>query len=320
MPTDRNTAYQLALQIQQEHAVPVFPVRLSQNPSGKWQKKPLCKWSKSSESLDNFHWRDANGVGVPMGRRSGLLTIDLDIYKDGSAALSWVARHDLPATRIHQTVSGGQHLIFRLPVGCDLGNHAPSVEGLDVRGDGGFIVWADTAERYSVLDYHRPALLPSGVCDELLALQKGRGKHLSDKDLPDWHPVDESELQRKLKKELDNPFRRELAQRFSGSTAYLNDKSASAMDMSLASLLASRGFNYSEIFSVLMQHFHHGSAARDGWTEKTERGALRCAARSISQVEDKSAERLSILAGTLKRRCSTKSAPSSAQNDLGRRL
>jgi hypothetical protein len=53
----------------------------------------------------------------------------------------WFSHRDrLPLTRVHRTRSGGLHLIFRhVPdVRCSAGRIAP---GIDVRGDGGYIIW-----------------------------------------------------------------------------------------------------------------------------------------------------------------------------------
>jgi hypothetical protein len=79
-------------------------------------------------------------VGVRTGLSSGIDVLDLD-RKHPEALVWWFSHRDrLPLTRVHRTRSGGLHLIFRhVPdVRCSAGRIAP---GIDVRGDGGYIIW-----------------------------------------------------------------------------------------------------------------------------------------------------------------------------------
>lgn len=191
------TAYQLAVELWQETGLPSFPVDLYSD-GEKLQKKPKVKWG--GVTLDShpgdFNWRGANAVGVPSGERSGLIVLDLDSYKEGTGDLAlWLQKHDIdlsdPGTRMHRTASGGTHLIYRMPEGHDLGNHAPTVHGLDVRGNGGFFVWADTQGRYSVVHDRSPAELPQSVLSELVAANEGRGRivrRLAARGLPETAP------------------------------------------------------------------------------------------------------------------------------------
>jgi hypothetical protein len=79
-------------------------------------------------------------VGVRTGDASGIDVLDLD-RKHRQAGEWWMAHRDeLPVTRVHRTRSGGLHLLFQ---------HAPDmrcsaskiVPGIDVRGDGGYVIW-----------------------------------------------------------------------------------------------------------------------------------------------------------------------------------
>jgi len=86
-------------------------------------------------------WPAAN-VAVVTGARSGLLVIDVD-GAAGEATLHQLetAHAPLPATR-QQRTGGGRHLLFAHP-GRPVPNSAGKLgEGVDVRGDGGFIVAA----------------------------------------------------------------------------------------------------------------------------------------------------------------------------------
>jgi hypothetical protein len=79
-------------------------------------------------------------VGVRTGNASSIDVLDLD-RKHRDAAEWWTAHRDsLPATRVHRTRSGGLHLLFQhaFDMRCSASKIAP---GVDVRGDGGYVVW-----------------------------------------------------------------------------------------------------------------------------------------------------------------------------------
>jgi hypothetical protein len=83
-------------------------------------------------------------VGVRTGKASGIDVLDLD-RKHCEAAEWWMTHRDsLPVTRVHRTRSGGLHLLFlHAPdIRCSASKIAP---GVDVRGDGGYVIWWPTA-------------------------------------------------------------------------------------------------------------------------------------------------------------------------------
>ena len=84
-------------------------------------------------------WPHAN-VGVATGAVSELLVLDVDL-PDGPRSLAELeARHrPLPATCEQRTGSGGRQLLFAHP-GTPVRNRAGVVPGIDVRGDGGYVV------------------------------------------------------------------------------------------------------------------------------------------------------------------------------------
>jgi len=97
-------------------------VRWGQLQPGPWHELQVrCWWRK---------WRDA-GIGLRTG--DGLAVIDIDPRHGGQIDPSW------PATLTARTRSGGWHLYYRaaVPVRCSAGVVAP---GVDVRGEGGFVV------------------------------------------------------------------------------------------------------------------------------------------------------------------------------------
>jgi hypothetical protein len=286
--TDQHTCYDLACEIHDRFGIPVFPVRISWNEEKqKWDKSPLVRWTQVSGDPNDVPWDDANAIGVPTGKPSGLFVIDLDTYKPGTEAEDWVSARDLVTTRTHRTASGGKHLIYQLPKGADLNCSGAPVAGIDLRGSGGFIVWADTEENYRALDDRMPVELPTSVYEELKARQNQGGKVISDANVPAFVPVDDAALGEKLAEALNNPKAFSLRKRFAGDAAGLKDISASGRDMSMAALLAHQGFTFDEIVQVLLEHFQHGTAARDGWNSKTERAAKRCAYKALQTSHDR---------------------------------
>ena len=102
-------------------------------------------------------------IGTPTGALSGFDVLDVDQRHGGEA---WEAenRYRLPETRIHQTMSGGRHWLFRHAEGVR--NSASRVApGIDIRGDGGYVI-APPSAGYTVVSDAEIAHWP----DWLLAL------------------------------------------------------------------------------------------------------------------------------------------------------
>jgi hypothetical protein len=212
-------------------------------------------------------------------------------YKPGKADAieGWLAKHDMSKARVHRTASGGRHFIFQMPPGADFTNRAPAVDGIDVRGSGGFINWADTLGRYSVERDVMPGPMPQSLVDELTALNANAGtvRQIDETPEPRWVDIDAKALVRRLgRMVIDQAKHPTLARRWRGETTDMRDTSRSALDMAVASLLARAGFSYDEIVLALMTHFQHGVAARDGWDERTERQARRAAWRAFQQYAE----------------------------------
>jgi hypothetical protein len=108
-------------------------------------KAPACPHGFKDATTDpaEVHqlWRHWPGalVGVPTGAHNGFDVLDVDPRHGGDV---WLAQHraSLPQTRIHETRSGGLHILFRHheAVRNSAGKVAP---GIDVRDEGGFIIW-----------------------------------------------------------------------------------------------------------------------------------------------------------------------------------
>lgn len=107
-------------------------------------------------------WPNAN-IGIATGQESNLVVLDLDIREKGGSTVNGVAEFErmrerwpgLPFEPMVETANGG-HLYYAWPgrlVRCTQGVVAP---GIDVRGDGGYVVGAgslhESGERYEFLD------------------------------------------------------------------------------------------------------------------------------------------------------------------------
>jgi hypothetical protein len=155
---------------------PVFPCK----PGG---KEPLTRRGHIDATSDprKIHlwwkrWPNAN-IAVPTGGRSGVLVLDVD-HPAGLDALE--AEHgQLPETRTHSSGSGGMHLIFTYPEGSEIRNSAGKLgEGLDVRGEGGYIIVppSRTTRPYEVLDALPLADTPPWLIETLAEPKRTAGK------------------------------------------------------------------------------------------------------------------------------------------------
>jgi hypothetical protein len=89
-------------------------------------------------------WWDINpaaNIGVATGAASGFFVLDIDVKNDGEDSLAELERQHgaLPKTVVQHTGGGGRHFLFRHVPG--LRNSAGKLgQGIDIRGDGGYIV------------------------------------------------------------------------------------------------------------------------------------------------------------------------------------
>lgn len=129
-----------------EEGMFVFPVRVHPDTErpGKNKKDPLCaSWTRQStddpELVVRFDWSRATNFGIDC-EKSGIWVVDID----DRAALASVP---LTMTRIQETVSGGLHYIYKAHQTLDQRNTTGSpAKGVDIRANGGFIVWYGAGE------------------------------------------------------------------------------------------------------------------------------------------------------------------------------
>ena len=124
---------------------PVFPCNS--------EKRPIVKFGFLDATTDlvivrKTFTKAAKLIGVPTGPASGIDVLDLD-YKHGAKAWEDANAHQIPETRIHQTKSGGRHVLFQCnpAVRNSQGRIGP---GVDVRGSGGYII-IPPSKGYSVI-------------------------------------------------------------------------------------------------------------------------------------------------------------------------
>lgn len=116
----------------------VFPCRADKTPATRHGFKAAVK----ERDIINGLWRRYPGefVGVATGAMSGASVLDIDA-KHYAARQWWTEHRDrlLPA-RVHRTRSGGLHVLYRHRPGlsCSVSRVA---HGVDVRGDGGYVIW-----------------------------------------------------------------------------------------------------------------------------------------------------------------------------------
>jgi hypothetical protein len=257
--------------------LPVFPVRV-QKIGGKFQKVPLTKRGHLDASVDLKvnDWSRANALGIAMG--NGWYAIDVDSAKGAPGEVEervrqWAKGVGLETvTRSHRTPSGGWHLIYRLPAGWhELRTRANVVEGMDTRGAGGWIAFG---EGYSVVRDVAPAMMSKKACE---ALDSGVGATgTGPVVLAGYTPPAAPEA---VDAKLGLALRlgpNLLRFRWNGDRTGLADTSGSAMDHSVAKLLAIAGLSEDEIIWALLNRFEHGSARNKG----QEHVAMRAAGRS----------------------------------------
>lgn len=111
-------------------------------------KRPLIRWEhlqNERPSEDNIaewfrRWPDAN-IGIVTGEISNLIVLDVDPKHGGDAVLERLERRYRPLSATVEVVTGGggRHLYFAHPGGLTR-NRAGLAQGIDLRGDGGYVV------------------------------------------------------------------------------------------------------------------------------------------------------------------------------------
>ncbi len=132
-------------------------------------KRPLIDWERFQherappDAVAEWYrrWPEAN-VGVVTGEISNLVVLDIDPHHGGDDSIHRLERQSetLPVTVEAVTGGGGRHLYFAHPAGL-VRNRAGLAQGIDLRGDGGYIVAPPSihpsGKRYAFLPGRSPA-------------------------------------------------------------------------------------------------------------------------------------------------------------------
>ena len=111
-------------------------------------KEPVGPWKEfqnrraSEAEVRRWFAENENNIGIVTGAISGIFVVDVDIRHGGDKSLEDRERNfaPLPITSEVDTGGGGRHLFLRHP-GRLVPNSAGAVApGIDIRGDGGFVV------------------------------------------------------------------------------------------------------------------------------------------------------------------------------------
>lgn len=124
-------------------------------------------------------WPDAN-IGIVTGAKSGFVALDIDPPEGEESMTDLEQQHGaIPDTVENITGSGGRHILFRCPdwyVPNSVGKNGGIAPGLDIRGDGGYIIVPpsvhSSGNRYEWEALHHPtetelAEIPRWLADKI---------------------------------------------------------------------------------------------------------------------------------------------------------
>src|ERR1700733_13135172 len=104
--------------------LPVFPCGSD--------KQAIVKWRDAATTDEAsirrmFASTGAVMIGMPTGEASGIVAVDLDMHGEVNAS-QWYEDNEyrIPETRCHDTLTGGMHLLFRMP-DADIRNSASKI-------------------------------------------------------------------------------------------------------------------------------------------------------------------------------------------------
>jgi hypothetical protein len=179
-----------------------------------WQKEASKRESKVRDWWER--WPDAN-IGVLTGKTNRFIALDIDPGAGG-----WVAYHDhlaghLPSTYSPATGSGGQHIWLKYPVGVTVTNKNNFPKGLDVRGDGGFVVVAPSVTNKGQYPWPDPLLVsidnladcPQNIVDTYLKVEDTDSEFVSAGSTSDYDALSKDEKKR-IDSYVQEAFNREL--------------------------------------------------------------------------------------------------------------
>lgn len=170
----------------------------AKHPFAKLVANGLRAASKDPAVVDRWFRNTALNIGIVTGAISGIVVLDIDPRHGGDETLIAIERQHgpLPKTWRFLTGGGGEHILFRHP-GVRVPNSAGKIgAGIDVRGDGGYIVAPPSrhvsGHGYAISVDHHPdevtlAALPAGLV-KLLRQPLTNGE-IAAKPVADWRAM-----------------------------------------------------------------------------------------------------------------------------------
>ena len=170
----------------------------AKHPFAKLAANGLRDASKNPAVVDRWFQNSELNIGVATGAISGIVVVDIDPRHGGDETLAKLERQHgpLPQTWRFLTGGGGEHILFQHP-GGRVPNSAGKVgPGIDVRGDGGYIVAPPSrhisGRSYAIsVDHHPDDVTLAAVPAWLFALlrQRTRDGKVAAKPIADWRAM-----------------------------------------------------------------------------------------------------------------------------------
>ena len=166
----------------------------AKHPFAKLAAHGLRDASKDQSVVDRWFKNSELNVGIATGAVSGIVALDIDPRHGGDEALAALEREHGPLAKTWRflTGGGGEHIIFQHP-GNVVPNSAGKIgPGIDMRGDGGYIVAPPSrhisGRPYAISVDHHPedvvlAPLPTWL---LAALWQPQDKKVAAKPPAEW--------------------------------------------------------------------------------------------------------------------------------------
>lgn len=150
---------------------------IGKHPYPKFAPNGLKNASNAPGIIEPWFKDTVLNVGIVTGEKSGIVVLDIDPRHDGDETLAALEKKHgpLPLTWRFLTGGGGEHIIFRHPGGTVPNSAGHIGKGIDVRGDGGYIVAPpskhESGRIYAISVDHDPESVPlADLPDWLLSL------------------------------------------------------------------------------------------------------------------------------------------------------
>lgn len=138
----------------------------AKHPVGKLASRGLLDASRDPGVIAAWFERESWNIGIATGAVSGIVVLDIDPRHGGDETLAQLeAEHGpLPPTWRFLTGGGGEHILFRHPGGVVKNSAGKIGRGIDLRGDGGYIVappsFHISGRAYAISVDHHPDEIP----------------------------------------------------------------------------------------------------------------------------------------------------------------